>query len=231
MGAVISQLASIRARVHIIGCAALAVCQFTLFAPQAQASLDLDLADTPEIAIGWVSVDYDSTANELVVNEGYTGDINSALGVSDTIANPGFNLTAFIDEFGTLSGGTVTITGTVAKLGFNSGTLLTGDLTAYGAQAGAAGSPQDDPDLFEFLFTVKDGDAKLLYEAAGYAGAVLLSARTGFVGSFASDFDGLEYGSANVLAAVPEPVGAVVWSVLGACVAVVWWRRCRGCAT
>jgi hypothetical protein len=163
-------------------------------------------------------VDYDSTNDELVAN-GYAVDLDG-----DVATNPGFNLTAMIDESGTLSGGSVTVTGEISSRGFNSGTLLTGELTAFGAQAGSLG------DDFEFLFTVTGGDAELLYEAAGYAGAVLLSAPTSFVGSFAGDFSGLGYGSANVLAAVPEPLSAVVWSVLGACVAVAWWRRRTRCA-
>lgn len=118
-----------------------------------------------------------------------------------------------------MSGGTLSIGGTVASLGFNSGTLLTGDLTALGF-------PDAGGDPLEFLFNITGGDAASLY---GATGGVIMSA-TGFGGSFAADFDnnmgmvGRGMGTADA-GAVPVP--AAVWLFGSGLLGMVWVGRRR----
>lgn len=105
-------------------------------------------------------------------------------------------MSASIDDAGTLGGGTLSVGGTIASLGFNSGTLLTGSLTALGSDAATG--------VIDFLFSVTGGDAAGLF---GSIGAVTLGS-TGFSGSFAADFNNNGDGTADVRR-VPEP--AALW--------------------
>ena len=69
-----------------------------------------------------------------------TGGKLATLFATQEVAGGTFDLSATIDEFGVATGGTLVIDGTVASLGFLSGTLLTGTLTAFGF-LGAGGDP------------------------------------------------------------------------------------------
>lgn len=96
---------------------------------------------------------------------------------SGSIAGGSFDITAAINDTLMAATGSLTIGGTIAGLGFNSGTLLTGSLSALGAGSG---------DPLEFLLNVTGGDA------AGLMGAkvgVNLSP-SGYTGSFANNFTG-----------------------------------------
>ncbi len=90
----------------------------------------------------------------------------------------------------------VLIGGTIASLGFSSGTLLTGDLTAFGF-LNAGGDP------LEFLFGVTGGDA------ASHFGPVvgIRLSNSGFTGTFASNFKNTGNGKNELAAplATPEP--------------------------
>jgi len=92
------------------------------------------------------------------------------------IAGGSFDITAAINDTTMTATGDLTVGGTIAGLGFNSGTLLTGTLSALGAGIG---------DPLEFLFDVTGGDAAGLM---GPTVGVNLS-QSGYVGSFASDFN------------------------------------------
>ena len=165
------------------------------------------LEDYPDITSGFIDVTYDATANILSANgfaltldDDGVGDLENIYAFGSDIDPGTFLITAEIDDFGTLIGGTLTVEGTVPDLGFNSGTLLTGDLTDFG-YPDAGGNP------LEFLFDVTGGDVAGLY--AGTSGGVILGA-TGFGGSFAADFDNLMFGMPGTGAGfgdtgVPEP--------------------------
>jgi hypothetical protein len=88
---------------------------------------------------------------------------------------------------------------------FNSGTLLTGTLTAFGF-------PDPGGDPLEFLFNVTGGDAAGLYASA--PGGIILSG-TGFGGSFNVDFDnligGIQGTGSGAADVAPVPLPAAVW--------------------
>lgn len=155
---------------------------------------------TPDLSALFVTVDYvasmdtfDASSTLLSLDDGIS---------SYSVTGGALSLSATIDGTGTLSpGGTLTVTGTIAGLGFNSGTILTGTLTALGFPDTGA-----QANVLEFLFTVTGGDAAGLYGSTGY---VALSSpgfdyQTGFTGDFSTSSGGpLDIQSA----VVPEPAG------------------------
>ena len=72
---------------------------------------------------------------------------DDTIGSNETIVTGVFDLSASIDSSGLFTSGSLNISGTVPTLGFNSGTLLTGNLTAFGF-SNFGGDP------LEFLFDV-----------------------------------------------------------------------------
>lgn len=170
------------------------------------APLGLTLFDTPDIVSSFIDVVYDAGTDSLTA-AGFALQLDD--GSPNPIAGGLFTLNAAVDDSGNLSGGSLTISGTIAGLGFNSGTLLTGTLSAFGFP-GAGGDP------LEFLFTVTGGDAAALY---GSAGGIILS-QSGFTGDWANDFDNLISGIPGTgqgladTAAIPLP--GAVWLMLTA---------------
>ena len=164
------------------------------------ATLNLTLFDTPDIVSGFIDVTYSAATSTFGAN-GFAEELDDDGSIpAEAIADGTFNLDATIDAAGSLAGGSLTIGGTVASLGFNSGTLLTGDLTAFGFEP-AGGDP------LEFTFDVSGGDAATLYGGAGAIGGVILSA-TGFTGDFTSDFVGTGSAVSDV---APVPLPAALW--------------------
>jgi hypothetical protein len=183
-------------------------------APAKATPIGLVLEDFPDIFSGFITVDYTASGDALTA-DGLAATIDLDGGGQQTITSGTFDLDATIDDLGSLVSGTIAIGGTVASLGFNSGTLLTGTLTAFGFPDGAG-------QTFEFLFDVTGGDAAGDY---GSVGGILLS-NTGFGGSFESDF-GHADGVSDTAPAMPEPSGFIVFGI-GAMVvggAVVTRRR------
>ena len=120
---------------------------------------------------------------------------NDGIGLPEIISNGTYSITATIDESGNASGGGIVIDGTIASLGFNSGTLLTGNLTA-------CGFPDAGGDPLEFLFDVTGGDAASLFGPV--VGVKLID--SGFTGSFASNWKNNGNGKNTLASAVvPEP--------------------------
>ncbi len=181
-----------------------------MFASSADAALlGLVLKDFPDINSNFISVNYDSTSNILTADgDASTIDddgVGGPIGIDNGFG--GFSLAAEIDESGNLVGGTFSISGEVPSLGFNSGTLLTGDLTGFGFNP-AGGDP------LEFLFSVTGGDAAGLFGSP--AGLLLNSA--GFDGDFVDDFGATFTAVANVgmpVEVVPEPVSASLFMIGG----------------
>ena len=142
--------------------------------------------------------------------------------ISDAIGS--FNISATIDEFGTASAGTLSITGSLLGLG---PTLLTGTLRDFGFLDGGG-------DLFEFLFTINNGVLGIpgLFGGPGSVVGVILDANgSNFNGSFTTGFTNIfgrhshghkhdhdhGFGFART-APIPEPAtlallmtGALVW--------------------
>lgn len=175
-----------------------------LFTPVARAApLHLTLNDFPDIASYYIDVTYDA-GSDLLTADGSALQLDDDGSMSaETILGGSFLLTATIDDLGNLSGGTLNIEGTVSSLGFISGTLLTGNLTAFGFD------DADDP--FEFLFNVTGGDAAGLY---GSVPAGVILSETGISGNFTADFDNLDSGVAGTGSGVSNTAPVPIPSTL-----------------
>jgi len=164
------------------------------------APLNLTLS-TPDIVSSFINVDYNAGANAFTAS-GFAVQLDDdGIGAPFAIAGGTFDLAASILGDGTLTGGSLAIGGTVAALGFNSGTLLTGSLTDIGFN-NAGGDP------LEFLFLVTGGDAAGLYGSLG--GIILTGA--GFGGSWATSFSSAPFASVSDVGTVGVvPVPAAIW--------------------
>lgn len=190
---------------------------FVLGANVQAAPLNLTLNNTPDIVSSFIDVTYDSGTDSLTAS-GFAFELDDDGSVpAEAISNGTFDLSATIDEFGTMTSGSLTIGGTVASLGFNSGTLLTGTLTAFGFRD-SGGDP------LEFLFDVTGGDAAGLYGGGSIPGGIILS-DTGFTGSFASNFNS----STGVADVAPVPLPAAVWLFGSGLLGLVGLSRRRPC--
>ena len=184
----------------------LALSALLVFSASAQAApLNLTLNDFPDIVSAFIDVTYDADTDSFSAS-GFALELDDDGSVpAEAISGGTFDLSAIIDDAGALVGGSLTIGGTVASLGFNSGTLLTGTLTAFGF-------PDAGGDPLEFLFDVTGGDLAPLY--GSLPGGVILSF-TDFTGDFTADFDNLINGDPGTGSAVanvaPVPVPAAVW--------------------
>lgn len=176
-------------------------------AQQANASLIGLTPSLPDIVTGFVFLDYDSSKKLLDV-EGFVGDITTQWQGPPAYYpfDYYYSINASIDNAGRVRGGTLIISGKIAGLGLQSGTLLTGNLSQFGF------SPCPG-DVFEFTFDVTGGDLASYF--GPHAGVILDPVDSGFNGSFASNFSNTGYGVSDTFP-VPEPVSLVILA-LGAC--------------
>lgn len=171
------------------------------------APLNLTLLDSPDIASFFINTSYNAASDTLSAT-GYALRFASGAESALMIAGGLYMLQANIDGSGVLSGGSITIEGTIDSLGYTSGTLLQGTLTDFGYGAG---------DTLEFLFSPTGGDLAGLY---GSDGGIIMG-QTGFHGSFHQDFGALT--AVADVAAVPVP--AAVWLMLSALAGLAGVRR------
>lgn len=189
----------------------------------------------PNLFSQTLTVQY-TASNGLFTASGSTSDYfdlntNDNLVINDyDLGNPGtFSLSATVTTNGTLVSGTVMI-GCAAGVYDPSydptpiigpGTLLQGNLTAFGFQAQnlALGTSQ-----FDFEFNVTGGSLASVY--GPLAGTVLYTEDYSFNGSFTTSFINGGAGEADTLMMVPEPEPQflIVLSVLGLC----WVAQRRG---
>ncbi len=176
------------------------------------ASLDLNLADTPDILVVFTNVSYDmDTENFSAVGNAFQLD-DDGVGDPIQISNGELILEAQIDNDGNLISGIVVIEGEVGSLGFDSGVLLSGPIIDFGFPTGT-----DNP--LEFVFEAASGDAATLF-GSGPIGVVMSD--TGFDSSvgFGDDFfTTAPTGTADIAPVVPLPAalpaGLVLLSGLG----------------
>lgn len=184
-------------------------------APLQAVPLNLTLPAEPDFFSDFIDVSYSSGTDVFVAN-GFAAELMTG-GGTEAVAGGTFNLTAAISDAGLLSpGGSLSIGGTIAALGFNSGTLLTGTLTALGFAAGG--------DPLEFLFDVTGGDAATLFGGIGATGGIVFGA-TGFGGDWTQDFGSL-FASSDTGVVVAEP-GILLLLSLGLLAIVAWRRQAR----
>jgi len=210
---------AVRGSVGVLAAAALALLWTT---PASATPLQLELLQFPDVVSGFLDVTYSSGSDTLSIS-GFALELDDdGVGEALTIQGGLFDLTASIDAAGALSAGTLTISGAVPSLGFDSGTLLTGVLTAFGF-------PDSGGDPLEFVFAVTGGDLAGLY---GTGPAGLIVGQSGFGASFASDFDNLLGGpgtGAGVSNAAPVPEAGTAL-LLGVALGGLGWsgrRRSR----
>jgi hypothetical protein len=134
------------------------------------------------------------------------------------IVGGSFDINANINFNAQTASGTLSIGGTIAGLGFNSGTLLTGTFnSALASQTFGAGP--GDP--LEFLFTVTGGDAAALYGGVGSTAGVILS-QSGYTGSFAGNFSSAPFGAlADTFQSQPGPAPSIGGEVTGVVVRTI----------
>jgi len=151
----------------------------------------------PDIGSSFITVDYNATGDSLIAS-GFANVLTPPGSPAGNIAGGTFDINATVNDAGIATAGTLTIGGTLAGLGFNSGTLLTATLSTFSAGA-------DDP--LEFVFNVTGGDAAVLM---GSEVEVTLS-QSGYAGSFASDFTSGAFQalSSTVSTQVPDTEGVL----------------------
>ncbi len=210
-----------RGTISLLAGAILALSLFTA-APSRATPLGITLFDFPDIMSAFIDVTYDAAGDSLIASGTALELDDDGVGPPLAISGGSFDLSASIDDTGTLVGGTLSIGGTVAALGFSSGTLLTGDLLAFGF-------PDAGGDPLEFLFNPTGGDAAGLF--SGLPGGVILTGSS-FGGSFTENFDnligghpGTGSGVANT-APVPEPSALALLLAGGGLMRL--WRRAGG---
>ena len=203
---------------------ALAVCLATAASAQGGDPLDLELVDAPDFVSGFLDVSYD-TVTELFDAGGFALEFDDdGVGLPYGIDGGTFDLAATIDDAGTFLSGSLLIGGTIPELGFNSGTLLTGNVIDFG-------SDPNNGDPLEFLIDLTGGDAAALY---GVEPVGLILTQTGFDGSFATNFDNLigglsgsGSGVSDVAPVIPLP-GSGLLALVGAGMFGLVRRRAGG---
>ena len=149
----------------------------------------------PDVTSGVITTTYNAKSKKF-----------TAIGVAVAFNNPPndhvdvwdgeFDLKATIDNSGKLLSGTISVTGRRELAANPIETLVEGNLTDFGYQAGGP---------FEFLFDVTGGCLTCFDPLL--PGGILLDAKSNFAGSFTNDFDG----TGGVSDTAPIPVPAAVW--------------------
>lgn len=156
---------------------------------------------TPDIESAFINVDYvgNNTTGTLTAS-GFAQVLTPPGSPAGNIAGGSFDINATINFNALTASGSLGIGGTVAGLGFNSGTLLTGTFSSTAGNQ-AFGSGPGDP--LEFLFDITGGDAAGLYGGIGSTAGVILS-QSGYSGSFASNFSSAPFGGLADTFGIPQ---------------------------
>jgi hypothetical protein len=156
---------------------------------------------TPDLESSFIDVGYvGNNAGGILTASGFANVLTPPGSPAGNIAGGSFNINANVNFNALTASGTLAIGGTIAGLGFNSGTLLTGSFASTAGNP-AFGAGPGDP--LEFLFDVTGGDAAGLF---GSTAGVILS-QSGYAGSFAGNFSSAPFGGlADTFSVqVPEP--------------------------
>ncbi len=183
---------------------AVAILALTMTASYAQATPLNLVTDVPDVTSLFVAVSFDSGTSTFTAN-GFATDLDlDGIAPPDyTIDGGAFSLSATLapTTLGTdmyVTGGSISITGTIPALGYNSGTLLTGTVDDVGYLPAGG-------EIFEFLFAVTGGDLAPLYPSGQRGGTIINAVNSGFGGSFAASFANDGFSGTSDAFPIPEP--------------------------
>jgi hypothetical protein len=188
---------SLQIKRTLIKLSAVVVASAFIFNAQAgtlSSTLDLNPMDPDIASVHTTSYIGDATSGVLT-SSGFAVTFSN-FAPAEAITGGTFNLTANIQKSLGTADGLLNIGGTIASLGFNSGTLLTATLAQIGGPTMT----------LNFLFNVTGGDAASLYGGAGAIMGVIMN-NSGYNGlvSFDGNFGGVAFGSTSDTVAVPVP--------------------------
>lgn len=204
--------------------AAAALAVVMLGSSVSQAALLNLVPDQPDVTTSFMGVSFDSGTSTFTANGfAVTLDLDGIAPPDHNITGGTYALTAVVDDIGNASG-TISIGGTVPALGFNSGTLLTGNIEAWGFVDGGG-------EIFEFLFAVTGGDLVPLYPVGTQAtrgGTVINAVDSNFDGTFGSNFANSGFSGSSDTFPTPEPASIATMLIgLGLLAAGNVWRKRR----
>lgn len=184
----------------------------------------------PDITSVFIGVNYDAGTNIFTAN-GFSSDLDL-----DGLAPPDYALDAFgsysvtatVDENGELLGGSITITGEITALGFNSGTLLTG---IFVPGTDKFGFIDGGGEIFELTFEVTGGDVATLYESGigpKRGGTIINAVNSGFNGDLTQSFANDGFSGSSDTFPIPEPASMTIALLgMGFLLTGHFWRRRR----
>ncbi len=207
----------------------LTVLVITLASTPSRATLiGVELVPEPDTVVTSANLSYDASSDMLTIDFGLVSDLDFN-GINNTIQGVGMpgtfgnlNLSALVDETGTFTGGTFTLTGEVLDgtgpgVLFGGPTLLTGTLTDFGFDANG---------MMDFTFRATDGSMKGIYgDGLNIGGIVLNNSGIDSNDLFLDDFTS-NFGSTVDVGVVPEPSSLILVGLgLGGLI-VARARRC-----
>lgn len=171
--------------------------QISFSAQAAPLNLELQL---PQINTTYMNTNYNATTDIFSVTYGFASTISFDGVNSSNISGGSISLSANISAGGILNSGSFSVLGTSGS--YNSGTLLTGDLTALGYA-------NNGSQVLEFLFNPTGGDLSSLYGLR--PGGIIFSVSGYNDADFNTAFSNTAYNGFASIAPVPVPVPAAVW--------------------
>ena len=175
----------------------------------------------PDFTASWLKVAYDSGSDQFQATGWTTAYTNGSVLLSDSDFGD-YSLTATITSEGALTSGTLVINGDIGSGVTN---LLTGTLnTGPSGEGGAFGFGDGEGNIFQFLFTVKEGNSTIVSDFGGVGAAnrgIILTAcfqngGTRFTGSWTNDFSNDGYSGVSDNFVVPEPSSVLLFLIGGA---------------
>lgn len=163
------------------------------------APLNLDL-QLPAINTSYMTTSYNADTDLFSMSYGFPTTITFDGSTENVVDGGGMSFSASISDGGIFNSGSFSITGTSGL--YNSGTLLTGNLTELGYA-------NNDSQVLEFLFDATGGDLLSFYDDSFGIGGIILSVSGYNDDNFNTSFSNTPYNGFATIAPVPVP--AAVW--------------------
>ncbi len=179
------------------------------------------IGEGPTVQVDSLLVAYDEADDGLfVLDLGSQGLLDGGDAGIWSIDGTGVNIILSIDGTGRLSGGTFQLSGVIDDLGYDSGTLITGEAVDFGFAVSTGNGPLTDE--LQLVFAITGGDAAGLFDGTL---AVSLTG-TGFPGGWSLDWVNDGEGFSIAGNAIPLP-GALTLMLGGLAGLGVFRRRRR----